>query len=220
MRYNHVASILNLNEHEYLDNRLHPVAGLFVEAFLPGRTTSIYSELSISPFQTRQSLYSISAYSSYPGPGPGGYLFYDFSYADYTAWLGSARIGMRWYSPLQHNQQLVLGLSYGFGWVLRPRFSTVTTGGSNGPTVTQLAPANLAIPRLGFATQTLLPALAIGWRMQQLTLTLEGQRCYDDRDTGTTIGSNLVGSSWLTRLTASYRLGRNPDAARPTPATR
>ena len=212
LRYNHIASVLNLNEYEYLDNRPHPVAGLFAEVFLPSRTTYIYGELGISPFRGRQRLYSIASYSSYPGPGPGGYISYDFSYADYTAWLGTARIGMRWYSPLQHSQQLVLGLSYGLGWVLRPRFSTVTTGSSNGPTVTQPASANLAVPRLGFATQTPLPALAIGWRVQHLTLLLEGQRCYDDRDQSNVIGSNLLGSSWFTRLTTSYRLGRNPDA--------
>lgn len=215
VRYNHIASVADIDGHEYLDNRLHPVAGLFAEVFLPGRTTSVYGEVSITPFRSRQRLYSFSSYSSFPGPGPGGYISYEFSYADYEAWLGSARIGMRRYSPLRNDQQLMLGLSYGLGWVLSPRFSTITSGSSNAPTVTQPVTAAFDVPRMGFATQTWLPALAVGWRMQRLTLNLEGQRCYDDGNKGNGVGYMVVGSSWFTRFTTTYRLGRNPDAPRP-----
>ena len=214
-RYNHVASTLNLDEYEFLDSQLHPMGGLFAEIFLPGRTTSIYGELTASRFQGRQRLYSIAMYNGL-GTGP---ISYSFSYTDYAAWLGEARIGIRNYAPLRHNQQLVLGLSYGLDKVFRPQFSTVTTGSNSSPTVILPAPAGFTANDLWFAPQTLLPALTVGWRAQYLTLTLDGQRCLDDRVFDNSIGGIMMGSAWSARLTASYRLGRNPDVAKlSTPA--
>ena len=212
VRYNRVASTAGFDKYEFLDNKLHPVAGVFAEVFLPNRTTTIYGELSGSPFQSRASLYNFSTIS-----GTTGATLYAFSYADYKAWLGSARIGLRRYAPLPRDQQLVLGLSYGLGWVLRPQFSTITTGGSNSTSTTLPAPADFKVSKLGFATQTLLPALTVGWRAQRLILAVEGQRCYGDGKSANEFVGSLVGSGWFARFTASYRLGRNPDETRRLP---
>ena len=211
-RYNQVASPSGLDGHEMLDKRPRPVAGLFGELFLPGRTTSIYGEFSLGPFRSRQELYSISS-----GITVGGVMGYEFAYADYSAWLGSARIGLRKYSSLEHSQQLVFGVSYELNRVFSPTFSTITRGSNRSPTETLPAPAAYTTP-VRFVAQTIIPALTIGWRAKRLTLTLDGQRCSDYHETANTAASIVFGSAWSARLLASYRLGRNPDAARPTAA--
>ena len=210
-RYNRLASSAHLDEYEFLDDRLRPTAGLFAEVLLPGRSSSVYGELSIGRFQGRHTLHRMSS------SGQVGYIDYSYAYADYAAWLGTARIGVRRYAPLRGDQHLVLGLSYELGRVLRPRFSTLTTGSSTGPTTTEAAPDGLTAETLSFARQTLLPALTLGWRARRLTLTLDGQRCGDDRLDGGGLGALVVGTARSARLSASYRLGRShdqPDAGR------
>ncbi|MFC6223743.1 gluconate 2-dehydrogenase subunit 3 family protein [Hymenobacter artigasi] len=212
MRYNRVASPRDMDGYEVLDQRPRPTAELFAEMFLPGRTTSIYGELSLSTFRSRQGLYSYRS-----GITVGGVKAYEFAYADYSAWLGSARIGLRKYSSLKHNQQLVLGVSYELNSIFNPAFSTITTGSSGNPTET--APAAPAFnTRVGFTAQTLLPALTLGWRVNRLTLTVDAQRSYDFRDKNNAVESLFLGSAWSARLMVTYQLGRNPDAVRPSAA--
>lgn len=181
---------------EHTDGRLHPFGGFYAELLLPSRTTAIYGELTLSTFRNKGAL---SAYDY----NSGQWSYTPFSY---QALLGTARIGVRYLSPLAHDRQFVLGLGLERNIVWGFTAPVATNGATPYPSQADRSAATYADP-------TLLPNLTLGWRQQRLTLTLDGQ-LYASKDADGWFGSMFLGSNVAARLGLSYRLGRNPDQAR------
>ncbi|ALW86833.1 hypothetical protein AUC43_18160 [Hymenobacter sedentarius] len=165
------------------DCQMHPFAGLYADLFLPGRTTAAYGELSGSRFRSS---------------GVVDYGVFQTSYYDYEGWLATARIGIRRFILMPHEQQLIIGIGYELNRVWRP---TLTS--TSGPVISS-SEANLT-----FATPTLLPNVALGWRNRRFTISLDGQ-LYQSTDDQL---RSLFGKGIGVRLSTAYRLGRNYDAA-------
>ena len=213
VRYNHIESLAANLESFYPDSRLRPMAGLYAELFQPSRKVAIYGELSMSSFRSRDDLYSESHIAS-----TGSIIYSIRTYTDYQALLSTARLGVRYYFLLPHEQHLLLGMSYELNSVLNPQFTVITTVETGNPTTTTPVPDNFTDNKLRFATQTLLPSLSLGWRSNRVTMVADGQ-LYTDRHSfsGESNASELfLGNAWGARFYLSYRLGRNPDQ-RPGP---
>jgi len=193
VRYNHLESP-SYAIAGCTDCGLHPFGGLYAELLQPSRTSAFYGELSLSRFRS-QGAFSLGTDAS----GVTQYKTFD-----YRAWLGTARIGVRFLPPLPHDQQLVLGLGFEYNYVFG-----LSLPGPSSPTYyysTQPVDASEA-----YARPTLLPNITLGWRRQRLTLLLDGQLY---RSQSMFEFSDLLFTRNCTvRLGASYRLGRNPDAA-------
>lgn len=172
---------------ECADCQVRPFGGLYTELLLPSRRAALYGELSVSAFR-RQDL-------SYAGYGV-------YTPVTYQATLGTARLGFRFLVALPHDQQVVFGLGYEYN-----RVWGVTLARNS----RYYASANDTDDT--YATPTMLPNLALGWRRQRLTAMLDGQLYKNSRNpTGADFGPNLA-----LRLGLSYRLGRSPNAPRRQP---
>ncbi|WP_223653009.1 hypothetical protein [Hymenobacter psoromatis] len=194
-RYNHIGSASGLVEGSCTDCLPHPYGGFYAELLLPGRTTAIYGELSLSSFRSQDAYYV--GYDPTTGNT-------QYQVSGFRAALGTARLGLRHFFPLPHDQQLLLGAGY--------EYNTVLVQSPASP----IKDYGYAFFGNAFAVPTLLPGLELGWRRQRLTANLSGQLYYQHDDTG--LGNVLFGSSWAARFGLSYRLGRNTDdAARPQP---
>lgn len=191
-RYNRVENSSGFAGGPCVDCQVRPFAGLYAELFQPSRTSAVYGELSLSNFKGQQ--------MSYLGYGPMGPLY---SALDYRSLLGTARLGVRFFFPLPHENQFLAGIGYEYNRLLNPRFT------SNGAAV----PAG-PDQELTYAQPTVLPNLALGWRTGRTTLNADGQLYhssnYDDFFAG------MLGTNFAVRL--SYRLGGNPDATPVRPA--
>ena len=124
------------------------------------------------------------------------------AYSDYTyrALLGTLRFGIRYFIPLPREQQVLVGLGYEFNSIVLTRIRTVS-----GPPVTFQREGRYSLPAA-------LPNIGVGWRSNRLTVGVDGQT-YDDF--GDTKLSTLVGRNFVVRASVGYRLGRNPDVAKP-----
>jgi hypothetical protein len=189
VRYNRIESSYSELAGTCTDCLAHPFGGFYAELFQPSRVTAFYGELSLSSFHNR-------------GAQDFGYQNNVVSYSafDYRGMLGTARLGVRYFRPLAHSQQLVfgLGLEYNraFGLTMPAKSATAS----------YIFPDTDNNP---YASTTLLPNLSVGWRSQRLTLFLDGQ-AYNDYSNGGFVRF-FVAHSFALRLGASYRLGRNPD---------
>ena len=179
------------------DGGLHPFGGFYAELMQPSRTAAFYGELSLSSFRNKS--------LQYAGTDLNGTIIY--SRFDYRALLGTARIGVRFLSPLAHDRQLVFTIGLEYNEVFAPK-ATITSG--------PIIP--LATEEFVYATPTLLPNFGVGWRRQHLTLHLDGQLYRNDGDAYTP-STLLFGTNLAARLGASYRLGRSSDA-KAAPASR
>jgi hypothetical protein len=204
MRYNRIESYSSsAAASQGGDCKPHPFGGLYAELFQPSRTTAIYGELSVSRFGNTG--------THRIGYNPaGGYLYSGF---DYSAWLGTARIGIRYFVPMPQEQQLLMGFGFELNKVINPEVTN-----NSAPSL----PPSRA--ELYYAAPTMLPNVMMGWRRQRFTLSLDGQMYIsseDDKPHSTlasaadAAGSAFFGSNFAARLALSYRLGHNPDA-RPT----
>jgi len=185
-----------------IDCQTHPFGGLYGELFQPSRTFAVYGELSLSPLQGQESVVN-AILTSTTVNGVTVYSYQNvYDHFNYRAVLGTARLGLRYFSHLPHEQQLFLG----FGFELNNVLSIRQTAG---PQVR----LDASIEHYGFPT--LLPNLALGWRAQRFTLSLDGQLYRNPNS------PNLAGiffsSNYAARLGLSYRLGRNPDVAKASP---
>jgi hypothetical protein len=198
-RYNRIESSSYALAGTCSDCRPHPFAGLYAELLQPSRLSAIYGELSLSSFHSQG-----SAHTDYdPITRQDIYTTYD-----YHASLATARLGIRYFSLLPKEQQLILGLSFELNKVLNPTISS-----TGGPAVTPYR------EELGYATTTLLPGLGLGWRTGRFTLSLDGQLYISSDSDG--LGGAFFGSNYAVRSGLAYRLGRNPDDTKPrTAATR
>jgi hypothetical protein len=168
------------------DCQARPFVGIYADLFQPSRTKSLYGELSLSTFTNQYWGYlQTNSQVSY-------YV------VNYRAWLASARLGFRFFFPLPHERQWLISASYELNKTLRP---VVTSNTGN----IQDVPNN----QLGYGTPAILPNIGLGWRTQRLTLSLDGQLYTNPSSKG--FFSNLVGSNFVTRFGAAYRLGSNPD---------
>ncbi|GAB3295463.1 hypothetical protein GCM10027511_09260 [Hymenobacter humi] len=187
-RYNIIESPTGGPGSDCSDCQVHPFGGLYADLFLPGRSTAVYGELSLSSFRNRGALIS----GIFPN-----------SYYDYKGLLGTARIGIRRFVSLPNEQKLLFGIGFERNIVWRP--TVITTSGP--PVVRNEAD-------LTFPAPTLLPNLGVGWRSRRLTISLDGQ-LYQSNDA---LDRSVIGTGVGIRLGTSYRLGRNPDDVKPRPA--
>ena len=190
-RYNRIEpqAYYGLGENECSDCQVHPYAGLYAELLQPSRTFAVYGELSLSPFQSLGRTYTFT---------PTGKAVDEYGY---RGLLGTARLGIRYFFPLRHEQQLLLG----FGYELNNVLSIHQTSGANA----YVLPAQNDF----YAATTLLPNVALGWRAQRLTGSIDMQLYHDSQRDD--FSGNFFGTNYAARVGVSYRLGRNPDAARP-----
>ena len=174
------------------DCQPHAFAGLYADLFPAGRTTAIYGELSLSRFSNQYwGYFQTNSLISY-------YI------VDYRAWLVSARLGLRLFYPLPHEQQWLLSISYELNSTFRP----VVTSSSGNIT-------DVPDDQLRYGSPSLLPNLGLGWRSRHFTFGLDGQ-LYNRRD-ATGFFAGLIGSNFVARLGVAYRLGANTDAAKAGP---
>jgi hypothetical protein len=194
MRYHRLESVVNELAGENTDGQLHPFGGLYAELLQPSRTTAIYGELTLTTFRNK-GVFSSSGYPTGAGYTP-------FSY---QAVLGTARIGIRYFTPLAHDQQLVFGLGFERNIVWGMNLPASSTGAVAYPSSTDRS-------ALTYADPVLLPNITLGWRQQRFTATLDGQ-LYTSSNNGDGIGGQFFGSNLAARLGLSYRLGGHPDQA-------
>ena len=192
LRYNHIEGMSWALAGPCADCRVRPFGGFYAELLQPSRQSAFYGELSLSRFRSQlvQS-YSISSTTG---------AIADEVF-DYRAWLGTARLGIRYFISLRHEQQFLIGFGFELNKVMGAS-ATPRTGG---------LPRPYPGTEYFYATPTLLPHLGVGWRRQRVTLSLDGQlyRQYGDNDDVT----GIFGSGYALRLGLGYGLGRNPDAA-------
>ncbi|TGE28328.1 hypothetical protein [Hymenobacter metallicola] len=192
VRYNRIESVYTplynpTTDGACVDCRPRPFGGLYAELFQPGRRTAVYGELSLSSFRSKGQRYFAA--------DQGGIVYAPFTY---QALLGTARLGVRVFLPLPHDQQWFVGLGYELNKVIKPKV------------VDNANPLFTPNPQdLGYASTTLLPNISTGWRHKRLTVSLDGQlyvtgNVEDDKGA-------LFGSNFALRLGLGYRLGRNPD---------
>ncbi|MDB5236771.1 MAG: hypothetical protein JWR44_3764 [Hymenobacter sp.] len=193
VRYNRIENDGLNNTTDCTDCRPHPFAGLYAELFQPSRTSAIYGELSLSRFHTRNTQPS--------------FYQYPLTSFDYDAWLGTARLGARFFTPLPQEQQLLFTFTYELNAIRSP---TVTA--ANGP----LEPINR--DDLHYASPTIIPNIGVGWRSRKLTLNLDGQ-LYHDSNTEHVFSSIYFGHNFALRASIGFRLGKNPDVPANPPAT-
>lgn len=152
-----------------VDCETHPFGGLYVELLLPSRRAAAYGEISAGTFRD----------------------------TGLQGWVGTARLGIRFFARLSQEQQLLFGLGYELNRIMKAE--QLTNGQPSGSLNTDL---------LRFRPTTLVPGLSIGWRRQRVTVALDGQLYRRDASSAT---SALIGTDYSLRLGLAYRLGRHPD---------
>lgn len=202
MRYNRIESSSLRYQGKCTDCRPRPYAGLYGELLQAGRTMAVYGELSLSKFHSHG--------SEYVGYNAAGIeQFNDF---EYSAWLTTARIGMRYFIGLSHERQVFVAVGYELNFIS----GAIITPDKVGTALTD--------PQLYYATPVLFPNVSLGWRRQRLTISLDGQMYASSDITGTTNttprglgqaarfeGPLFFGTNFVARAGIAYRLGRNPD---------
>jgi hypothetical protein len=195
-RYHLLESASYVLAGEHTDGQLHPFGGLYAELLQPSRTTAIYGELTLSTFRNKGAL---DIYDTTTGQS-------SYTPFSYQAVLGTARIGIRYLSPLAHDRQFIFGLGFerNIVWGFTPPAATSNT-----------TPFPGRADRSGatYADPTLLPNITLGWRQQRFTATLDGQ-LYASSGNDSWFIRLFLGSNMALRLGLSYRLGHNPDLAR------
>ncbi|MCC3152126.1 hypothetical protein [Hymenobacter sp. BT770] len=167
---------------------LGPTGGIYGEVLLPNRTVSLYGDLNLGRVGGRGG--SVQTGST-PGTTVVGGVVYNYSipvYSDFTyqAWLVAARVGVRRYFPLLHEQQFFLSGGFASDVIAGRRFTL--------PAGAMATPSSRNFDNIGLP----LPYVGVGWRSRRVAVGLDGlvlDRLYD------------------LRLGVSYRLGSNPDAA-------
>ncbi|WP_210519016.1 hypothetical protein [Hymenobacter terricola] len=212
VRYNRIEGNTRGLPGDCVDCQAHPFAGLYAELLQPGRAFALYGELGLSRFHSLGSHYL--GYDANAGTGR-------YNTVEYSAWLATARLGVRYFVPLPHEQQLLFSFGYELNFARSP--STIATTGPLG---------TLTRDELYYASPTLLPNIGLGWRRQRLTLSLDGQLYFSsDTDSNSSPNSTLqssaqfagavfFGTNFAARLGVSYRLGRNPDAGKSGPTAK
>jgi hypothetical protein len=193
MRYNRISSPSTMLAETNTGYQLLPFGGLYVELLQPSRVAAFYGELSVSSF--RNQAVQILGYDN-----QGNYQYTPY---DYRGMLGTARMGVRFYAPLAHDRQLLLG----FGFEYNRVWGLTTTGFNTSAGGYSYAPSSA---NEYYPTPTVLPNLTLGWRQQRFTISLDGQLYHASADSGY-FSELFFGSNWSTRLGLSYRLGRHPD---------
>ena len=196
-RYNRISSPSVYLDGTCTDCQIRPFGGLYAELFQPSRIAAVYGELSLSTFHN-QSAQQVS----YTQTGPNGSYLPTYSYFSYQGLLSTARLGLRFFYVLPHEQEILFGLGFEWNTIWHPTQS-VTSGPA----------AIFSDELLKFASTTLLPHLGLGWRKKRLTLNLDGQ-LYHSNHEESGLAKLFFGSDFSTRFSTSYRLGGNPDVKR------
>ncbi|GAA4365385.1 hypothetical protein GCM10023185_35610 [Hymenobacter saemangeumensis] len=193
LRYNRIESPSANIAGPCVDCGVHPFAGLYAELLRPGRNLAIYGELSGSKFNSQ--VREFAGYNSQNST-------YLFSRVDYQAWLGTARLGLRYFFPLPQEWQWFITAGYELNFVFSPR----VTGTTSPP---PLYADDVSMDK--YAAPSLLPHLGLGLRSQRFTLSLDGQayKSVAPENDGTFFFAN-----YALRLGLGYRLSRHPDQAR------
>ena len=211
-RMERITAPIGLATGECVDCQPRPYAGFYAELLQPNRTSALYGELSLSTFTGAG---TTSVYQS----GPTVLTDYHF-----RAWLGTARFGIRHFFRLPRERQLVLGLGYELNHVLNPTIASIS------------GPPSSSDYEVGYAHPTFFPNVALGWRANRFTVSIDGQMYSDSREArrsakvinsgGSGIGGApgdffsgvFFGTNFAARLGVAYRLGRKPDETKATAA--
>jgi hypothetical protein len=192
LRYNHLEDD-NVAIPGCTDCAARPFGGLYAEALLPGRRTAVYGELSMGSFHNQMSRYA-EVVTSTPDPRCVGCTIETRSVVvstfRYQALMGTARIGVRYFFRLPHEQQLLFGLSYELNplWNVKGSFQP-------GPSFT------VVDGDIGYPPVWLVPALTAGWRWHRVSALADVHTLFFIRD------------RFVVRGSLAYRLGRNHDAS-------
>jgi hypothetical protein len=174
-----------------LPKQVQPFAGLYGEVLLPNRILAVYGELSLTGYHGRTQVVSDIVRTPYLVNGSTHYREeFVYSTVTYRAQLPTAHLGLRYYWPLPHEQQLVFGFGLDLG---QQRVSDITL--LSGPPVPFHSRPYTSLFLAPF------PSVGLGWRTQRLTIALDAQTI----------------SSLGLRLGVSYRVGRNGDTVPPKP---
>ena len=188
VRYNHLTNRRDPSTAGCTDCNVHPFGGLYMEMLLPGRRTAVYTEFSLGNF-SNTNYYIVSTLNS------------DYTYTNsygsygYSALLGTARIGVRYFFPLPHEQQIIFGVNYELSGLWN---TTITRQPS--PAITILE------SELTYPTVPLVPSLTLGWRIRRFSVAADAQ-------------SWFTGEIYVLRGHVTYRLGRNHDVKTPAPTS-
>lgn len=190
MRYNKLESNAYQLAGRCVDCEWHPYAGFYADLLQPSRTTAVYGELTLSNFRSRGARLSFNS-------ATGADVFSEYSY---QAWLGTARIGIRYLAKLPHRQQLLFTVSYELNKIFT---STANITSVSGP---QTFPSNA---EFFYGRPTLLPGMGVAWRYQRFTAGLDGQLYVDS--SGDDISGIFTGTNYTFRAGLGYRLSGNGD---------
>ena len=182
-----------------IDNRLHPLAGLYLDILNGGRQAALHFDLNVSTYGQKGRLSSPS--------GPDG------RYA-WRGTLGTARMGGRHFVPIGHRSRFI----YGGGILFEYLWKQESLLEYMSPTALSqdyfVNPGRLS--SIGYAE--------IGWRQGRLTVALDAcpyrrVTYYDElsMDPSSTLSTAYLGHEYRGRLwtfstTVGFRLNTNPDA--------
>ena len=190
VRYNQLQSPASVLAPPCTDCQAHAFGGLYAELLLPSRRVAVYGELSVSRFRSELAQTYYVSSTSYT-------TAYDVFY--YQAWLGTGRLGLRYFFDLPREQQLFFGVGLEVNHAMGATYTTRYGA--------------LEAPRPGtefrYAAFSLLPNLGLGWRQQRYTASFDAQLYAPESP------KYAMGSTYALRLSLAYRLGRNTDTARP-----
>ncbi|GAB3868734.1 hypothetical protein GCM10028824_14450 [Hymenobacter segetis] len=196
VRYNHSENS-NVNLADCTDCEARPFGGLYAEVLLPSRRTAVYGELNLGNFRNQLSQF-VTVVNTIPDPRCAGCTRTELAVVaatyHYQALMSTARIGVRYFVWLPHEQQLLFGLSYELNslWNVRGNFQP-------GPDFT------LRDEDLVYHSVPLLPALTAGWRWNRVSVAADVHSWF------------VIGGLFVVRGSLAYRLSRNHD--QPAPQT-
>ena len=180
-----------------IDNRPHPLAGLYLDVLNGGRQVALHGDLTVSTFGQAGRL------SSPAGPN-GRYVW--------RGKLGTARLGARHFVPVGRQQGRFFygaGVLLEYVWDHESRLEYASSGSSY-PQTPFVNPLELHS----------LPYLELGWRQGRFTAALDvcpysQISYYDPFSTGPNAsrGHGYVGRPWSFSATVGFRLNADSDAA-------
>ncbi|MBJ6110286.1 hypothetical protein JAO73_14780 [Hymenobacter sp. BT523] len=169
-----------------------PFAGVYGEVFLPNRSISVYSDLSVSLFDGKgRTLAYTSERTVVIDNKPVTVSEPVYSAFAYRAGLASGRVGLRFHFRSRRPQRLFVGFGVEGNRIFAPNVRI-----TDGPAATP-NDEDLSKPTVPF-----IPELGLGWRNQRVAVSLDA-----------------LGVAAM-RLGLTYRLSRNPDVAKATAVAR
>lgn len=185
-RYNRIESNASDLAGPCTDCLVQPFGGFYAEVLQPSRKAAVYGELTLSRFNNTNVLYYPRTYTQ--------------SVYKYTALLGTARLGVRLFFPLAHDNKLLFGLGYEVNKTINPAITTISG-----------TPVDAGAAETGFASTVVMPNVTLGWGSGRFSACLDGQMYRDYDGELDDYGPVFFDSNFALRVSLGYQLGRNSD---------